>query len=506
MKTRRAGGRVGRVWTAAILCSNGAAAFFAGGLAHSRWASDAHHSRSLEMDSSRLPDASFAAWLDSNGIKDRRVSVGAADAAQGGGRGLRATTDLSAGTTVASVPFDLCLTAESASKSPVGNLLQEFDGWSGAAGLIAVQLLFEKSQGAKSQWAPWIATLPTAGEAGALDLPMFWPQEELALLKGCSTRPIQDLATELDEDFEWLSEHVFEVKPELFAFDDLQTEWRWAMGVVLSRTFFLDGATRLVPFVDFVNHDPTCGQEVSVGAAGMIGLAGKAVKIVTDRAYKAGEEVMVTYGARSGAEYLEEYGFVPADVGESMRGSICELVFQVDETVEFADDKELILEEQGLDATAAFELNPNEGGEPDPEMMQFLRLLCLGDTDAFLLEPVFLNDVWGFMGLPVSESNENKILETLVGRCQQALADFEASPSLLADPSTPRAKAVAAVRRGEFAAVTATLKWCEREQQLLNLKEYYQERRLRELSLDKDLEADEVVDPSKVAGAGKIDW
>lgn len=47
----------------------------------------------------------------------------------------------------------------------------------------------------------------------------------------------------------------------------------------------------------------------------------------------------------------------------------------------------------GLDLTASFEVTPTRGGEPDADMLQFLRLLCLDLKDLFLLEPVFRNEV-----------------------------------------------------------------------------------------------------------------
>jgi hypothetical protein len=49
----------------------------------------------------------------------------------------------------------------------------------------------------QSKWGAWLALLPPAGEAGALDLPLFWPAHDLALLDGCSTRRISDLNAEV---------------------------------------------------------------------------------------------------------------------------------------------------------------------------------------------------------------------------------------------------------------------------------------------------------------------
>lgn len=141
-------------------------------------------------------------------------------------------------------------------------------------------------------------------------------------------------------------------------------------------------------------------------------------------------------------------------------------------------------EQAGLDTTAAFEFKAVDGGYPDPNLVQFLRLTCLSGADLFLLEPVFRNEIWDFMGFPVSESNERAVGELIQSRCQEGLAELNAAATEADDaeavasgdesPSGQRKRAVAAVRRGERVALTASLGWWQRDLELLNLKEYYQ--------------------------------
>jgi hypothetical protein len=52
---------------------------------------------------------------------------------------------------VAVVPLTLCLSAESAKASPIGKALGSFEPEAGEASLIALQLLYETSQGPKSK-------------------------------------------------------------------------------------------------------------------------------------------------------------------------------------------------------------------------------------------------------------------------------------------------------------------------------------------------------------------
>jgi len=64
----------------------------------------------------------------------------------------------------------------------------------------------ERHRGEDSPWAPWIALLPEAGAPGALGLPLFWDQEDVAVLEGCSTRPIAELNLEV---WKWNQYRIF---------------------------------------------------------------------------------------------------------------------------------------------------------------------------------------------------------------------------------------------------------------------------------------------------------
>ena len=128
----------------------------------------------------------------------------------------------------------------------------------------------------------------------------------------------------------------------------------------------------------------------------------------------------------------------------------------------------------------------------------FLRLVCLENMDAFLLESVFRDEVWGFMQEPVSRDNEKRMLDTLIATCEGALSSFQTSDAqdrkaLAADSS--RDKYAAAVRLSEKAALKNTILILEEELEDLDDKEYYQERRLRLLNLDRPLDESEIIDP-----------
>lgn len=116
-----------------------------------------------------------------------------------------------------------------------------------------------------------------------------------------------------------------------------------------------------------------------------------------------GDQIFVSYGPKSAAEYLLEHGFIPKSAKTTC---VAELSFQIDEDDRFFGDKVDILEFDAGDSSAPIEPNqsfdivavPGRDGEPDPSMLQFLRLARLGGKDAFLLESIFRKEVWSFMG------------------------------------------------------------------------------------------------------------
>lgn len=66
---------------------------------------------------------------------------------------------------------------------------------------------------------------------------------------------ISGFGADVDEDYAWLAKNVFGANPTIFPEDKFgPADFRWAVGVALSRSFFVDGELRLTPLVDFANH------------------------------------------------------------------------------------------------------------------------------------------------------------------------------------------------------------------------------------------------------------
>lgn len=226
--------------------------------------------------------------------------------------------------------------------------------------------------------------------------------------------------------------------------------------------------------------------------------------------YAVGDEVFCSYGPKSAADYLLEHGFCPP---QCWKTAISELTFELDPEDRFYDDKLDILEfetydQAPLDPIQAFDVisAPGRDGEPDQAMIQFLRLVKLGATDAFLLESVFRKEVWGFMSMPVSEGNELNVVNAIAEACQQALDELEQCPK--GGPEVCKQ-----LKESETRALTRTLEYLQREKEALDLKEYYQERRLKDLGLDSEWNPEEDLgDPdlafgqTRAPGGADYDW
>lgn len=193
------------------------------------------------------------------------------------------------------------------------------------------------------------------------------------------------------------------------------------------------------------------------------------------------------------------------------KNQVSELTFEVNPEDRFYDDKLDILEfetyEQApMDPSQSFDVVGSGDGEPDPAMVQFVRLAELGGTDAFLLESIFRKDVWGFMSLPVSEQNELKVVNAISKACQDSIEDLDACPE--GGPAVCEQ-----IRSSERKALERTLSFLKREKEALDLKEYYQERRLKDLGLDSEwspeddiIEDDLGFGQTRLPGGADYDW
>jgi len=459
--------------------------------------------------------------------------------------GWIATKNVNKGDILMNMPYDEQweITPKTARKTVFKGVLDEaYEGWTGDAGLVALQLLNEiarsgsgsasasagvpkpvRNQGVQAFLDEWILTLPTPDEL-ADQHPIFWSEEDQEILQYSSNTKIYRVLDDIEEDANWLVTNVFDKDrtrfPETVRLSSGATlpcfgieGYKWAMALTNSRAVFVDGSIRLLPFVDACNHDDDAA-EIRGGFMGAFGTT-KGAEVLATRRYKAGEEVFLSHGPKSAADYLLEHGFCPED---SLKTAVSEIALEMDPEDRFYGDKLDILEFETYDSAPMDPLQsfdivsaPGQDGEPDPALMQFARLRELGGMDTFLLESIFRKEVWGFMAFPVSKKNELAVIKSVAGLCELSLKDLRSCP----EPSeeSPRTEVCKRLRESETRALKRTLEFMLREKEALDLKEYYQERRLKDLGLDSEWSPeDDIGDPdlnwgqTRSPGGSDFDW
>ena len=361
--------------------------------------------------------------------------------------GLECTSSTKAAEAVLSYPYydsdgsGLALSPPLATKVVFKDVLPEgYDGWTGDMGLVAMLLLNEfarlntadgkstginlpkRKAGIQNLMSAWITSLPSFEEMKDMH-PLLWEEDDQEVMQSSSTKKIYRLLDDIEDDASWLDEKLWSLDRVKFPEEVTirvgdaeetrpcysQDGFRYAVALVRSRSFFVDGALRLLPYLDYANHDDFDTLEISGGGVGggigMVWESAKGATLKSGEALKPGDEVKISYGPKGAADYLLDHGFVPEMCQSSSNtgGAItAELSFEVDDSDRFRDDKLDVLEFETYDLapmepTQVFDVTggPGSTGEPDPAMLQFLRLVKLGGKDAFLLESIFRKEIWG---------------------------------------------------------------------------------------------------------------
>ncbi|KAI7843368.1 hypothetical protein COHA_003064 [Chlorella ohadii] len=276
------------------------------------------------------------AWLEQRGLPSQQL---AAVVVPGAGRGLAASKPIAKGDPLLRLPLELVLTPAAAQqRSCLRPLLEEAEAagqplpaWS----VLALFLAEARAAGTAGEWWPYLRMLPQ--QAGCV---LEWSEAEVDWLRGSQ---LHEAALEIRAaaDASWQ-----EMQPLLAAaaqrgmaspgaFD--RASMQWAFGMLLSRLVRLasldggssagstssgssssgssgsgstgpsepPGTEALLPWADLLNHSPSCASHLDWSAADA------AVVLRADRKYRAGEEVHVSYGEKTGGELLLSYGFAP---------------------------------------------------------------------------------------------------------------------------------------------------------------------------------------------------
>ncbi len=113
----------------------------------------------------------------------------------------------------------------------------------------------------------------------------------------------------------------------------------------------------------------------------------------------------------------------------------------------------------------------------------------------------------------MSEENERAVTSAVIEACETALSDMADGRGTETtdgeEGGTERDRLCAMVRESEREALDRTLVYVKQEAEALDLKEYYQERRLKSLGLDSEWSQEDDVGfggGGRVPGSADYDW
>ncbi|XP_038890879.1 ribulose-1,5 bisphosphate carboxylase/oxygenase large subunit N-methyltransferase, chloroplastic isoform X2 [Benincasa hispida] len=376
----------------------------------------------------------FWQWLRQEGVVSSKTHVKPAIFPEG--LGLATTKNLAKNEVVLEVPKRFWINPDAVADSEIGNVCSGLKPW------ISVALfLIRENLKDDSRWRHYLDILPSE-----TDSTVFWSEEELAEIQGT-----QLLSTTLNvkeyvkSEFLKVEEEILLRHKDLFPSPITLDDFFWAFGILRSRAFSrLRGQNLvLIPFADlvFIQYDLK----------------------------------------KSNADLALDYGFIEPTANRNAYT----LTLEIPESDLFFDDKLDIAETNGLGETAYFDI-VLERPFP-PAMLPFLRLLALGGTDAFLLESLFRNSIWGHLEMPVSRANEELVCQVVINACEAALSGYnttiEEDEKLKEENLDSRLRIAVGIREGEKRVLQQIIQIFKDRELELDQLEYYQERRLKDLGL-----------------------
>jgi len=365
---------------------------------------------------------------------------------------------------------------------------------------VIANLVYERSRGGGSFWAPYIATLPGARQVPSAT--QMHPHELEGCLKGTELL-CQALA--VHHDLEVLAEVVV---PKLTEYDTevFPAGWcsledlRWAHQCFWSRALRVPSPAGgleecLVPLVDVLNHRPGAltsfnklNRAPAEGTSASLSSVAPepCIQVHCGSRIGAGEQVCLNYGAKGNGELLLYFGFVlpdnPADTVQIPASLI-----------------------QGHEAEPGskrqfFRVYADPGGAGDrvclpPEMLDAARAKCPGgeaelpgptrdaiaavygasavaeepdwtSIEAYLNDPAETDGMVGEIGTPLSCANESAALEVVRAAVQSCLDEVEGHLSESAY-QTEKYEMVRVYRQGQLRLFYGCLQAVDRLKRLL---------------------------------------
>ncbi|KAK9271515.1 hypothetical protein L1049_001875 [Liquidambar formosana] len=358
---------------------------------------------------------------------------------------VAASEDLQAGDIAFLVPNSLVVTLErvlgneSIAELLTTNKLSEL-------ACLALYLMYEKKQGKKSFWYPYIRELDRQRGRGqlAVESPLLWSETELAYLTGSPTKAevlerAEGIKREYNElDTVWFmagslfQQYPYDIPTEAFPFEI----FKQAFVAVQSCVVHLQKVSLARRFALVPLGPPLLAYRSNCKA--MLTAVDGAVQLVVDRPYKAGESIVVWCGPQPNSKLLLNYGFVDED--NSYDRIVVEAALNTEDPQ--YQDKRMVAQRNGKLSVQVFHVKVGKEKEAVSDMLPYLRL-------GYVSDPSEMQSVISSQGpiCPVSPCMERAVLDQLADYFKTRLAGYPTTLSedelLLADCNLNPRKRVA---------------------------------------------------------------
>ncbi|GAB2210992.1 hypothetical protein Droror1_Dr00016282 [Drosera rotundifolia] len=350
---------------------------------------------------------------------------------------VAASEDLKVGDTAFSVPNSLVVTLERVLGNETIAELLATNKLSELA-CLALYLMYEKKQGKKSFWYPYIKELDRQRGRGqlAVESPLLWSESELSYLSGSPTKAevlarAEGIKREYHElDTVWFmagslfQQYPYDIPTEAFSFEI----FKQAFVAIQSCVVHLQGVSLARRFALVPLGPPLLAYKSTCRA--MLTAADGAVELVVDRPYETGEPIVVWCGPQPNSRLLLNYGYVDED-NPYNRITVQAALNAEDPQYQ---DKRMVVQRNGKLTIQPFQVYAGKEKEAVYDMLPYLRL-------GYVSDPSEMQSVVSSQGpvCPVSPCMERAVLDQLSDYFRSRLSGYPTTltedETLLADSS-----------------------------------------------------------------------
>lgn len=327
---------------------------------------------------------SFVEWMTKHDVKMGPVELAELPLY---GCCVKAKKHINSGELLFSIPQELMLTTETATKSSIGHFINNDPILSQMPNVALAFHVLNELYDPKSFWKPYLDALPSS-----YDTVMYFSPDEITELKGSpafddALKMCRNIARQYSYFYSLLQKSVDPTLSNLRA-NFTYNDYRWAVSTVMTRQNLIpsqeeivegDGKEKqlvplvnaLIPLWDFCNHqDGQFSTDFHPESRRTVCQAG--------RDFGAGEQVFIFYGTRTCAEQLIHNGFV--DTNNSHDALTLKIGLSKSDPLAGQRAALLcklhILSDEKISGPIAFQLKA--GPQPvDGQLLAFLRLFCM---------------------------------------------------------------------------------------------------------------------------------